>query len=259
MSDFRTIPLAGTLARNAAIVEAWKAGEATIAIANRIGLSRNRVLQIIAPFTTPEERWARNAESTKALHQDPEIRRAVAAGVRARWQDPDYRLRRVPPSVVTVKDGVARVELPGGDYFLADEDDLDLVVGHRWLVSSSGYVRRASGVSGQHVFLHQQICKVDPGLVVDHVNQNRLDNRRANLRAATRSLNGHNADYSFRSPTQFRGVCRHGRHWIAKISFEGSQRALGVFSDPAAAALAYDLEARRLHGEAAFQNFPVAA
>jgi hypothetical protein len=74
------------------------------------------------------------------------------------------------------------------------------------------------------------------GEVCDHINQNRLDNRRENLRAATYSQNRFNCAQAItgRPPGV---VFRHGK-WLAQVSFRGKCHYCGSHSTLSAAAAA---------------------
>lgn len=78
--------------------------------------------------------------------------------------------------------------LPGGLVTLLDADALELVGGRRLSLSAQGYVLLAGRL------LHRRLLGLRPhdGQVVDHINRCMLDNRRANLRLTSKSLNGLN-------------------------------------------------------------------
>lgn len=92
---------------------------------------------------------------------------------------------------------------------------------------------------------------------VDHVNGDGLDNRRANLRQATRGQNMANRRTPRTNRSGFKGVAKHrsGR-WQARIWHERRMRSLGLFATPEDAARAYDAAAKELFGEFARPNFP---
>ena len=113
--------------------------------------------------------------------------------------------------------------------------------------SHSGRRRKRS------VYLHRQIAeqivghKLRKSQKVDHVNGDRLDNRRENLRVCGARLNTLNARAY--GEVKLKGVCfdRSNGTYRARISLaDGSRKSLGRFSDPYAAAWAYDREAMRL-------------
>lgn len=101
------------------------------------------------------------------------------------------------------------------------------------------------------------ICDLSLG-EVDHKNRNPLDNRRCNLRPATKSNNQRNV-VSKRSG-KFKGVfkfaLKHKIKWRARICHNGKQISLGLFDSQELAAQAYDSKAKEWHGEFARLNFP---
>jgi hypothetical protein len=111
------------------------------------------------------------------------------------------------------------------------------------------------------VFLHRAImglAKGDAG-VVDHINGDRLDNRRANLRLATDSENMFNVDLPAQNTTGYKGVYRNSptcrQPYQAAITVNRKKIYLGSFADPREAARAYDEAARLYAGPFARGNF----
>ena len=131
-------------------------------------------------------------------------------------------------------------------YALVDANDAPPLIDRTWRLSTHGYAVRSETRDGKKrtIYLHREILKVAAGSLVDHVNGDRLDNRRQNLRVATPGENAANSrDRPRRSG--YRGVYPHkptGR-WIAQISAGGQVRHLGIYDDPEVAARAYDLAA----------------
>jgi hypothetical protein len=109
------------------------------------------------------------------------------------------------------------------------------------------------------VGMHRLIINPPEYLLVDHRNNNTLDNRHANLRLATHSQNACNRPkISSKTSSRYIGVYfekRTGR-WTSKIRVNGKRLWLGRFKDELDAALAYDKAARQYHKEFARLNFP---
>jgi hypothetical protein len=108
--------------------------------------------------------------------------------------------------------------------------------------------------------MHRMVMKAPPDMLVDHINQNGLDNRRSNLRLATGAQNQRNAHgrgihRGKPSSSRFRGVSRSGMKWSAHISVNGKNIRLGTFRTEEQAARAYDTAARIYHKEFARLNF----
>ena len=90
------------------------------------------------------------------------------------------------------------------------------------------------------------------------INRNPLDNRRCNLREATRSQNAVNSRKKANASSRFKGVAwyKPRRQWRSALVVQGKLIDLGFFDDERAAALAYDTEARKQYGDFARLNFP---
>jgi len=100
--------------------------------------------------------------------------------------------------------------------------------------------------------------KAGDGDFCDHINHNGLDNRKANLRLATRSQNAWNRQKAkIKSRSKYKGVSwyNRGKRWSVRIQVNRKQKFLGIFEDEIEAAKAYDRAARKYFGEFAELNF----
>lgn len=110
------------------------------------------------------------------------------------------------------------------------------------------------------ILMHRQILGlILSSLLIDHTNTNGLDNRRENLRVATKSQNGINTgkkEYSFICSSAHKGVCWNKRmsKWQAQIRNKRKFYYLGCFINEEDAALAYNNKAIELFGEFAKLN-----
>lgn len=168
---------------------------------------------------------------------------------------------------IKVPEGARPVALTRGAVALVDVGDYEAVATFRWVAMfSSGhcYAARAHQRSigeirasrTSHVWMHRFILKPPSGMMVDHINGDGLDNRRANLRVCNHFQNAQN-----RGPTagcrQYKGAfpTPTGR-WQAFIGAFGVRHYLGTFDTEIEAATAYDRAALRFHKEFARLNFP---
>lgn len=153
---------------------------------------------------------------------------------------------------------------------IVDAVDADLA-DHQWRMGHGYAVRWMGERAGS---MHRQVLErslgrpLAVGLFADHINGNKLDNRRSNLREATRAestLNrGPHGTWRGRvTASSLKGVyARKGsrrRPWRAQIKCDGKQIYLGVFATEPEAAAAYDAAALRLHGSFARLNRTVVA
>jgi len=107
--------------------------------------------------------------------------------------------------------------------------------------------------------MHQVILEVPEGMVVDHINHDTMDNRSANLRAATKVQNSYNRKkLSRQCSSKYKGVWWHksSLKWQARVIFEKKRIHLGTFKNEIDAAKAYDEAAKKYHGQFACLNFP---
>jgi hypothetical protein len=130
-----------------------------------------------------------------------------------------------------------------------DPEDAEFIHSRKWVLSPQGYVR-----SGKHLVLHRHLTGAGVGQIVDHVNGDRLDNRRANLRICDRVGSNQNRRARRDSKAPFKGITRNGNKWLAQIMVQKRYYRLGLFETALQAARAYDAAAIRFHGAFARTN-----
>jgi hypothetical protein len=107
------------------------------------------------------------------------------------------------------------------------------------------------------LLMHRHLIPdVPPGKIIDHHDNNGLDNHRPNLRFATHAQNAWNAKPR-KSLAGYKGVtfCTDKNLWRASICVKGNRLHLGYFHSAKDAARAYDLAARKCFGKFARLNF----
>jgi hypothetical protein len=137
--------------------------------------------------------------------------------------------------------GMLLVPLESRGRFVAwakvDPGDAPYVVGRKWFFDGM-YAATKSGKHNLRLHRHLFGRKLgNHGVEVDHINQDKLDNRRENLRLVPHSVNMRNVPAQAGS-SQFRGVTwnKQRGHWIAQASHAGRTRYLGSFDDEQEAA-----------------------
>lgn len=138
-----------------------------------------------------------------------------------------------------------------------DDADYDRLSNFRWRLHSGGYVVRSVWLGGRNhsVYMHREIINPPDGMVIDHKNRNKTDNRRSNLRVCTQNENLCN---SIRRAGQYKGVYQdlnNSPRFFASITKGRKTVNLGSYGSAEEAARAYDKAAKELHGEFARLNF----
>ena len=144
-------------------------------------------------------------------------------------------------------------------FILVSDKDFEWINSYKWYLDTKGYAVRYEYRGGKthHFLLHREILGLTKGdgILGDHINLNRLDNRRENLRICNHSENSRNTP-SQGGRSKFKGVYFRRGMWNASIKCGDKKYNLGDFYYEEDAALVYDKKARELFGEFAYLNFP---
>lgn len=148
-----------------------------------------------------------------------------------------------------IKGAVVKIELTKGNFALIDKDDFDRLSKFKWHFDGR-YAARGFSSNGKvyKKYLHKEIVDYK---MVDHINGNKLDNRKENLRPTNKSLNAANAKTS---NGKYRGVSfakdgKKKKRWKSRITVDGKSIALGIYLTRDEAAFAYRQAANKYFGE----------
>lgn len=148
-----------------------------------------------------------------------------------------------------------QIPLSKGCAALVDDVDFDMLMQWKWCYNT-GYAVRTDYSSGKpkRIYMHRLIMETPSGMETDHINSNRLDNRRSNLRVCTHQQNCMNVLPV--GASKYKGVTWHkgDRKWQSSIFVDGKLKYLGSFKSEEDAALAYNFAALEAFGEFAKQN-----
>jgi len=159
-----------------------------------------------------------------------------------------------------------RIPLTQGKYAIVDPEDYERLSKHKWHANKGGatfYAVRWAPRKRQKkltvIYMHRQVLNYPDSDFIDHINHNGRDNRKANLRPATRAQNNYNRKkYDNNSYSKYKGVSfkQKNQIWTAQIGLNNKMLFLGYFKKEIDAAKAYDAAARKFHKEFAVLNFP---
>ncbi len=162
---------------------------------------------------------------------------------------------------------IVEIPLTKGQIAIIDEEDLPIVAGFNWCAAKRDDIYYACStnkglVTPKMLLMHRLIMGVtDPKVQVDHWDTNGLNNRRLNLRIATKSQNqGNSRKTKGLHSSRFKGVCFSKNtllHWAASITIDHKKRYLGTYATEEEAAKVYDRAAVELFGEFARLNLPI--
>lgn len=148
-------------------------------------------------------------------------------------------------------------------FAIVDDEDYERVSQYRWRATGRNYKGRRclypfSYVHsfGYTVAMHRVIMPAPKGFITDHINGDRFDNRRSNLRVCSKAENCQNRKRSItNSDNKYKGVHKHGRKYLARIMAHGEKMDLGSYQNEILAAAVYDEAAIKYHGQFARTNF----
>lgn len=148
------------------------------------------------------------------------------------------------------------IRLTRGFSTLVDSEDFERLSVYSWRVLQCG--NNVYAINGQNILMHRLILQCDQALDVDHINGDGLDNRKNNLRVATRRQNLQNKRKNQNASSQYKGVTwdKRRRKWKGQIMLNGVNIDLGRHEHEVTAAACYDVAARKYFGPFARTNFP---
>jgi len=149
-----------------------------------------------------------------------------------------------------------RIDLGNNIYSLID-DEYNYLNKFKWFKSPHGYAIRTDNKKRKRFCIHREVLNItDPNIEVDHINGNKLDNRKCNLRACSRLENSKNLTKIRTNKTSlYKGVSKHKNgSWISQISINSQKVYLGSFKTELAAAIAYNEASNSLHQDFGFNN-----
>lgn len=162
---------------------------------------------------------------------------------------------------IRIDGDTAFVPLTQGYEAIVDAADVPAVERRNWLASvvrrRDGSIRTVYAATREPrgpyrqttIYMHRLLTGTAAGLETDHRDGDGLNNRRTNLRVATKAQNMHNQRLPENNTSGVKGVSRDkwSGKWHARIGLNGKRKSLGYFEDLDAAAAAYARASSELH------------
>jgi hypothetical protein len=169
---------------------------------------------------------------------------------------------------------IIKVKIKGGYVdTIVDDEDYKWAKNYTWILIGRGYAARqkySHSIKGKSFYkkpyLHREIMNATTGQEIDHINGNKLDNRKENLRFCSRNnnmFNKHKQKSKNGKPTTsiYKGVRKahpstgmKTKQWIASITKNNKLYHIGYFKTEKDAALAYNMKANEFFKEFACLN-----
>lgn len=150
-----------------------------------------------------------------------------------------------------------RIKLTQNKIVLIDNEDFELVVQYKWYYNNNGYA--VTSINNKKIYMHRLILNIrDTNILVDHKNRNGIDNRKKNLRIATKSENVINSKLPKNNTSGYKGVSyvphtsdgyKRKKPWAVHITKDKKRYFLGYHSTKENANIAYTNACIKLFGE----------
>lgn len=120
-----------------------------------------------------------------------------------------------------------------GTEFLFDIEDLSIIKSRHWYKDKDGYLASCYTYNRRRCFVmfHRLVMKAERGQTVDHINRNRADNRKKNLRCCSKFENNLNRGLKSTNKSGYIGVHFDNKRnkWIANITYNKKRIFIGRY------------------------------
>ena len=135
-------------------------------------------------------------------------------------------------------------------YTIIDKNDIEKVNKYTFRLQGRGYIK--AKINNKDIYLHRYLMdEWDPKIIIDHKNNNPLDNRKRNLRRVTIRQNAFNRTKPRGSSSKYKGVSfnKTAKKWVCYIKKDGIKISLGTFDTEEDAAKVYNKNAKQMFGK----------
>lgn len=140
-----------------------------------------------------------------------------------------------------------------GKFALVDDEDYSELIKYRWMITSKGYAVRyiCENNTVICILMHRMLLNPPHKMVVDHIDNDKLNNCRNNLRVVTIAENIRRMSCNRKNTKLYKGVwyVKTARKWVAAIKVNYVSHHLGRFNNPEDAARAYNEAAKKYFGK----------
>lgn len=139
-----------------------------------------------------------------------------------------------------------------GENILVNDEDYVWLSKHKWYLSN-GYA-----INERRKKMHRLIMEANPGEIIDHVDRNKINNQRSNLRFANKCQNVHNQKKRDNTKTIYKGVhyVKRLNSFVARCRMNFQDHFLGYYRSDIAAAYAYNKKAKELSEFSLLNDLP---
>ena len=144
---------------------------------------------------------------------------------------PNFSRSSFEPNDYRLDGDIVYVKLDDYNEMICDIEDWMRLKDRHWRLDGAGYV--VTSIKKKYTSFHRVVMIPEKGKVVDHINHNKLDNRKNNLRVVTQSENSKNRACGSRNNTGVTGVyfLKNSGKWVAYVGDNGKNIRLGEFDD----------------------------
>lgn len=163
-----------------------------------------------------------------------------------------------------IKDNIVIIKIKNKECII-DKEDFKKIINYTWYLDKDGYAigctRRDKNGKQKNFKMHRIIlnCLTKEDIIIDHINRNKLDNRKENLRICTQIQNSRNKEVNYNKESSiYKGIYKNKNKqynsWIVRIGYNGKQLTLGSYLSEIAAANCYNYYAKLFYKDFASLN-----
>lgn len=154
-----------------------------------------------------------------------------------------------------IKTGQTRSDAKRKLLVMVDDEDYETLSKFNWVSMKELTIYSHTTDKGR-ILIHRYIMNCPENLEVDHIDGNRLNNQKSNLRIVNSSQNKMNRGPRKDCKSGYKGVTWNNKNcnWNARIMANGRYKHLGCFQSKEEAAKAYNDAAKIYFGEYAWLN-----